>query len=124
MLSTARRIARSLSVLVLALFLVPGALARCGEVSAFAGDLMGCCKPGSHDTGLKAECCVVEEAQPGSERPASTTPSPRSSSHALAAILPELPLGLPAISGDASPVTAAAASPPDRLYLKYGVIRR
>lgn len=123
MLAFFRPLARPLSALVLALFLAPGAVVQCADISAVAGDVMACCKRGD-GAGLRADCCAVDEAPPASERPSSTAATARSSSHALAPAPALLPLGLPSFAAHRVLTTAVDRSRPDPLYLLYLSIRR
>jgi hypothetical protein len=122
MLAAFRPVARPLAALLLALFLAPGAVAQCREISAVTGDAMACCKRGD-GAGLTAECCAVQEAPPASERPSSATAAARSS-HALAPAPALPPLGLPALVSIHTLTAATHLWPPDPLYLLYLSIRR
>jgi hypothetical protein len=125
MLSRVRRSARAFSVLALLAFVAPGVAVDCREMSALTGTAMACCGEPDGGSGLRTDCCGVSTDVPASERPASTAASARSSSHSLAADALPAPLGAPGLL----PVLGTfdlfdAGSPPDRLYLRFGVIRR
>ena len=124
MLTTVRRVARPLTALVLAAFLAPGAVLQCSEISAIGKEVMACCKPGGAGAGLKAECCVLDDARPASERPSSTAASARPSFHALTAEVEPVTLALPAPPRDGTATDHPDHAPPDRLYIRYAVIRR
>lgn len=125
MLFSIRRLLRPLATLTFLGLIAPGAAIDCLEWSAAVGEPMSCCEPSSQGSGLMPECCAVDESQPASEPPASTAPSARTSSHALPvpAVLPTL--NMPLSDGRApAPSFADRGSPPDRLYIRYAVIRR
>jgi hypothetical protein len=125
MLPRLRRSARAFGLLALVAFLAPGVAVDCREMSAVTGVAMPCCKGPADGTGLRAECCAMGGELPASERPASTAASARSSSHTLAPEAPPAPLGGPAVV--TVPIrfhTFDSGSPPERLYLRFGVIRR
>jgi hypothetical protein len=125
MLSRFRRSARAFGLLALLAFLAPGVAVDCREMSALTGTAMACCNGPADGAGLRAECCAMGGELPASERPASTAASARSSSHSLAAEALPAPLGGPALAPAPDKVdTFDSASPPDRLYLRFGVIRR
>jgi hypothetical protein len=124
MLSRFRRSARAFGLLALLVFVAPGAM-DCREMSALIGSAMACCSGPADDAGVRADCCVMGGDQPASERPASTAASARSSSHSLAAEALPTPLGGPALAPAFGSLDIAdSALPPDRLYLRFGVIRR
>jgi hypothetical protein len=125
MLTRLRDSARALSLIALLGFLAPGLAVDCREMSALTGTAMPCCTGPDDATGLRAECCGVSTDVPASERPASTAASARSSSHSLTAAALPAPLGGPALAPAlATLVRFDPGSPPDRLYLRFGVIRR
>jgi hypothetical protein len=125
MLSCLRRSARALSVLALLAFLAPAAAADCREISALTGSAMACCTGPIDDPGFWADCCAMGGDWPASERPASTAASARASSEALATAAPAVMLGEPILTPSLSAFQLLDPdSPPDRLYIRFGVIRR
>jgi hypothetical protein len=125
MLSRFRGSARRFGLFALLAFLAPGVAVDCREMSALTGGGMACCQGPADEVGLRAECCAVGGELPASERPASTAASARSSSHSLAAEALPAPLGGPALVPALGTLGALdTGSPPGRLYIRFGAIRR
>lgn len=124
MLSRFRRSTRACGLLALLVFVAPGAV-DCREISALTGSAMACCNGPDDDAGLRTECCGMGGELPASERPASTAASARTSSHSLTAEALPAPLGGPVLTPAFGSLDLFASDlPPDRLYLRFGVIRR
>jgi hypothetical protein len=125
MLSCLRRSARAFSVFALLVFLAPAAAVDCRELSALTGSTMACCTGPIDDPGVWADCCAMGGERPASERPVSTAVSARASSDALATAAPPLTLGEPILTPSFGAFQLLDPdSPPDRLYIRFGVIRR
>ncbi|MBA3886286.1 MAG: hypothetical protein H0X67_11225 [Acidobacteria bacterium] len=125
MLTCIRRMARPLAALAVLVFVAPGMVVDCREISAMAGDVMSCCKPSDDGTGLRADCCAAGVGTATPERPSSTTASARPAADALAVTTAALPLAGPAVMPGIGRVDPFDTGPPlDRLYILYAVIRR
>ena len=125
MLWRIRRSTRAVGFLALLVFVAPGVIVDCQDLSALNGAGMACCNTPADGTGLRAACCSMGRELPASERPSSTAASANSSSRSLPA------LALPVTLGALAPAsilgtsdTSGTGSPPVRLYIRFGVIRR
>lgn len=125
MLSHIRRIARSLGLFAVLVFIAPGVVVDCREISAMGAGLMSCCKPSDDGAGLKADCCVAGVETSAPERPSSTTASARPAADALAVTTAALPPAGLAVMPALGVIDLLDTGPPlDRLYILYAVIRR
>jgi hypothetical protein len=124
MLTYIRRMARPLAALAVLVFVAPGMVVDCREISAMGGGLMSCCTPSGEGAGFRSDCCAVSE-RTSTERPASTTASARPAADALAVTTAALPLAGPAITPAFETIDLLdTGPPPDLLYIRFGAIRR
>ena len=125
MLWRLRRSTRAVGLLALLVFIAPGVIMDCQDLSALSGAGMACCNSTTEGSGLRGACCSMGRELPASERPSSTAASASSSSRSL--LTAALPVALAAPAS--APVlgtsdTSGTGSPPVRLYIRFGVIRR
>ena len=125
MLSFLRRIARPLGFFVVLAMAAPAVALDCREISAMSGDMLPCCKSSQDGLGLNNDCCAVRTEQAGSSQPTTATAGARSASQAVLATSALLTCAGPALMPAFSVMHPAdTGPPPDRLYIRFSVIRR